>query len=66
MKNVILCCVTLLLAAASFSSCKKCYSCDFGNNDVREFCSKDFPDGTDGLKMTINAYEEQGYECTQQ
>ena len=46
------------------SSCKKCYTCDFGNDDVREFCSKDFPDKNDGLKLTIDAYEAQGYECT--
>ncbi|MFN8323517.1 MAG: hypothetical protein U0T74_12725 [Chitinophagales bacterium] len=53
-----------LSLAIGFSSCKKCYTCDFGSNDVREFCSKDFPDGTDGLKMTVEAYEEQGYKCT--
>lgn len=55
------CAVTL---SAGFSSCSKCYTCDFGNNDVREFCSKDFPDKTEGLKLTIDAYEAQGYTCT--
>jgi hypothetical protein len=54
-----------LLLSLNFSSCKKCYSCDFGNNDVREFCSKDFPDKTEGLQMTIDAYEKQGYKCTE-
>ena len=48
----------------TLSSCKKCYTCDFGNKDVRELCSKDFPDGTDGLQLTVDAYEKQGYKCT--
>lgn len=51
--------------SAGLSSCKKCYTCDFGNNNVQELCSKDFPDGTDGLQMTVEAYEDQGYKCTQ-
>ncbi len=46
------------------SSCKKCYVCDFGNGDVQELCSKDFPDGTSGLKLSVDAYEKQGYKCT--
>jgi hypothetical protein len=50
----------------SFSSCKKCYSCDFGNGDVRKFCSKDFPDGNSGLQLTVKAYEQEGYTCTAQ
>ena len=50
---------------SSFSSCKKCYVCDFGNGDVRELCSKDFPDGTSGLEITVDAYEKQGYQCTE-
>ncbi len=60
--------IVLLMFAfmsVAFSSCKKCYTCDFGNSDVRELCSKDFPDGTDGLKMTIDEYEKQGYKCTE-
>lgn len=48
-----------------FSSCNKCYTCDFGKGDVREYCSKDFPDKNEGLKLTIDAYEEQGYKCNQ-
>ncbi len=57
----------IMLAAAlgtGLSSCSKCYTCDFGNNDVREYCSKDFPDKTEGLNMTIKAYEERGYKCS--
>ncbi len=58
----------LILAAAAISiqlsSCSKCYECDFGNSDVREYCPKDFPDKADGLKMTIDAYQQQGYKCT--
>lgn len=56
----------LIIGAAvtvQFTSCTKCYTCDFGNGDVREFCPKDFPDKGDGLKMTIDAYEKQGYKC---
>ena len=57
---------SLLFTVVLFTlpSCKKCYSCDFGNKDVRELCSKDFPDGTDGLQLTVDAYEKQGYKCT--
>ncbi len=54
--------VILLVCVASTSGCKKCYECDF-NGDKREICSKDLPDGMDGLKMTIDAYESQGYKC---
>ncbi len=64
MKHTFLSIVFAGLILTGFSSCKKCYTCDFGNNDVREFCSKDFPDGNDGLKLTIDAYEAQGYTCT--
>lgn len=64
MKHTFLLLFFAALIATSFSSCKKCYTCDFGNNDVREYCSKDFPDKTDGFKMTIDAYEAQGYKCT--
>jgi hypothetical protein len=63
MKKFIASVVILGFIAVQFSSCSKCYSCDFGSNDVREFCPKDFPDGADGLKLTIDAYEVQGYKC---
>jgi len=66
MKQIITISVLAMLVIAGLSSCKKCYSCDFGGGDVREFCSKDFPDKTKGLQMTIDAYEEQGYKCIQQ
>ena len=64
MKRFVLLMSVAFILSIGFSPCKKCYSCDFGNNDVREFCSKDFPDGTEGLQMTVDAYEEQGYTCT--
>ena len=47
-----------------FSSCKKCYTCNFGGGDVRTYCSQDNPDGVKGLNLTIKAYEAQGYTCT--
>lgn len=54
-----------VIALCSFNSCKKCYECDFGKGGVRELCSKDFPDGTSGLELTVEAYEKQGYKCVQ-
>lgn len=65
MKQVIAISLLALVMSVGLSSCKKCYTCDFGGGDVREFCSKDFPDKTAGLNMTIDAYQEQGYKCTQ-
>lgn len=64
MKRISLFLFVAILLSLSVSSCSKCYTCDFGNDDVREFCSKDFPDKNDGLKLTIDAYEAQGYDCT--
>jgi hypothetical protein len=64
MKSLLLAFTFSAFAFTSLSSCKKCYVCDFGKGDVRELCSKDFPDGTSGLKLTIDAYEQQGYKCT--
>jgi len=63
MKKFIASVAILGFIAFHISSCAKCHSCDFGKGDVREFCPKDFPDGASGLKMTIKAYEEQGYVC---
>lgn len=48
------------------AGCNKCYRCDFGIDGMRDFCSKDFPDRTAGLKMTIKDYEKQGIKCTPQ
>lgn len=56
--------VMAVFVLTAMSSCKQCYTCDFGGNDVREYCSKDFPDGTSGLKLTISGYEDRGYKCT--
>jgi hypothetical protein len=64
MKHLILGSLITIILASGVSSCKKCYSCDFGGGDVREYCSKDFPDKTAGLKMTIDAYQARGYKCT--
>lgn len=63
MNKLVLTCVTLITLFAC--SCSKCYTCDFGNNDIRDFCPKDFPDKAEGLKMTIDAYEKQGYNCNE-
>lgn len=57
--------VALLIALVfNFSSCKKCYTCDFGNRAPQKYCPKDFPDGYDGLKLTVDAWKKQGYTCT--
>ena len=64
MKKTLVVCMLLSLMVFGFSSCKKCYTCDFGNGDIRELCSKDMPDGNAGLRLTIDAYEAQGYKCT--
>ena len=65
MKRVVTIFFAGLLLAATLPSCKKCYKCNF-NGDVREYCSKDFPDGTAGLNITIDGYEKQGYVCDKQ
>jgi hypothetical protein len=65
MKKIIAVVFAGLIMSASLSSCKKCYTCNFSGN-VREICSKDLPDGTSGLKLTIQGYEERGYTCTEQ
>jgi hypothetical protein len=64
MKNTLVVCTLVTLIAFGFSSCKKCYSCEFNHNEVRELCSKDLPDGNAGLMLTIEGYEAQGYKCT--
>lgn len=64
MKKVFLSLILITGFVISFSSCKKCYVCDFGTDGTRELCSKDFTDGNEALMLTVNAYEEQGYKCT--
>jgi hypothetical protein len=54
-----------IVILSSLNPCSKCYDCNFGKGHVRELCSKDFPDGTSGLKLTVEAYEKQGYKCFQ-
>ncbi|MFN8298128.1 MAG: hypothetical protein U0T75_03410 [Chitinophagales bacterium] len=66
MKKVGIIVLVAFAILVQFTSCSKCYKCDFGNSDVREYCPKDFPDKSAGLKMTIDAYEAQGYKCTAQ
>lgn len=64
MKKLLVILTLTSAAIISISSCSKCYTCDFGNGDVRDYCAKDFPDKKDGLKLTIDAYEAQGYKCS--
>jgi hypothetical protein len=64
MKNTLVAGILLIMMAFGFSSCQKCYTCDFGNGNIREICSKDLPDGNAGLKLTIDGYEQRGYKCT--
>lgn len=51
---------------STLGSCKKCYECDFGTKGTRELCSKDFEKGaSSAFDITIEAYEAQGYKCTE-
>ena len=65
MKRSVLLFIIFCATAFGFSSCKKCYTCNFGSGDIRSYCTKDFPDGNKGLNNTIKGYEGQGYTCTQ-
>ena len=65
MKKFVVLSLLLVVLVCSFSSCQKCYTCDFGNGVVQERCSKDYPGGPEALKLTIDAFEKQGYKCTQ-
>jgi hypothetical protein len=52
---------------SSFSSCSKCYECNFGSAtapDTKEMCRKDFPGNKDMFEPTIQGYEDAGYICT--
>lgn len=51
--------------AFGFSSCKKCVTCTFQGAPEQSgtYCSKDFPDGTKGLNLTVKGWEAQGYTC---
>lgn len=64
MKKLITIVFAGMLLSVSMSSCKKCYTCNF-HGEVRELCSKDLPDGTSGLELTVKGYEDRGYTCTE-
>lgn len=64
MKNIFVMCMLFTVMVFSFSSCSKCYTCDFGNGAIEERCSKDYPGGPEALKLTIDEFEKQGYKCT--
>jgi hypothetical protein len=63
MKRILTLTILCSLFAAGLQSCSKCYECDYGNGVVKELCPKDFPDKSEGLKLTIDALEKQGYTC---
>ena len=64
MKRSVLLLIIFCATSFGFSSCKKCYTCNFGGGDISTYCTKDFPDGNKGLNLTIKGYENQGYTCT--
>ncbi|HWB63876.1 MAG TPA: hypothetical protein VG603_10225 [Chitinophagales bacterium] len=66
MKKVFAGFFALILLASGVSSCKKCYTCTFSAGRTEELCTKDFPNGNKDLKLTIDAYEAQGYVCNAQ
>jgi hypothetical protein len=45
------------------SSCTKCYTCNF-NGRVENLCPKDYPEGEKDLKLSVSAFEAEGYVCT--
>ena len=70
MKKFAVILAVICVAVLGFSSCKKCYTCNFGaNGGEQKFCSSDFPDkgvkGEHDLQLTINAYESNGYVCVE-
>ncbi len=67
MKKFILSAAVFAGLITGFSSCTKCYTCDFGPTRGKEkLCTKDFPDKNAGLKLSIDAYRERGYECIEE
>lgn len=64
MKKTLTAIFVLAIVSINISSCNKCYTCDFGKDGKREYCSKDFPDGSSGLKLTVDGYDKQGIKCT--
>jgi hypothetical protein len=68
MKRSVLLFIIFSAAVFCFSSCKKCVTCTFQGAPVQvsTYCSKDFPDGTKGLNLTVKGWEAQGYTCVNQ
>ncbi|MES2622477.1 MAG: hypothetical protein V4615_16620 [Bacteroidota bacterium] len=64
MKRFALLSSLFVVLTCGFSSCSKCYVCDFGNGDVQERCSDRKQGGVDALELTIEDFEKQGYICT--
>ncbi|MCS6819194.1 MAG: hypothetical protein RMJ53_05685 [Chitinophagales bacterium] len=57
-----------VLAAFGFSSCNKCYECDFspsGKTVVREICRKNFEGDKVLFEKTIEEYRKAGYKCVE-
>lgn len=65
MKRLLVVSFLFTVLAFGFSSCNKCYTCDFGNGDVQERCSDKKQGGVEALKLTIDEFEKQGYKCTE-
>jgi len=69
MKKLSLPLLIICVAFLGLSSCKKCYTCDFGaaNGGEQKFCSTDYPDkglkGERDLELSIQAYQKNGYVC---
>jgi hypothetical protein len=63
MKNLSIAFIVIFLMIMALSSCTKCYTCNF-SGDVQKLCPKNFPDGEKDLKLSVNAYEAEGYVCT--
>ena len=62
MKQFVLAFIALGLIILTSSSCTKCYTCTF-QTGPQKLCPKDFPDGYAGEKLSVKAYEAQGYVC---
>lgn len=63
MKRFVLIITVLGFLIFSSSSCTKCYTCTFQYGEVEKLCPKDFPNGYAGEKLSVNAYQAQGYVC---
>lgn len=64
MKKTVAYLAFITIVAIQFTSCKKCYVCNFSGAE-KELCTDDFPDKNAGLKLSIDGYEKQGYVCNE-